>query len=1166
MNIIIISLSLIEILQSRKKLVSLLLPTIVIANYPAAAQVSTPVTKVVDSTAYTYTSDIFTSVQEAESRSRSSPAQNNISLAEKLAGAFQDELGIKGNFGATFFWETGGFPVFNRDGKAWDNTRSQTIDTNANDLLRNNQNLMAIFVISASVKPIEPAGNTFGGGNANNKTSNLGSTLLPQFQGGTLTVNQNTTYTQNFTLNGSTTNAIDANGRVSTFSGIFRDSSNTSGNIIFRDSSAPNIANVIRLQGRHTYTGSSTIESGNVLLDGGSFFKTSPVTVKPGARLGILSSTKAEAGSTVVGGPGSRSHLDINGTFKINGDLTLLERSRTLFNSGDISDTSLAAGTRSLSVTGVLTHNGENIDSRGGNYSINTGELRGSSNILVDGETLTLNIQKDSNFDGGIGDFNPGQQGGALIKKGNSTLVLTRDQGLANLRQLKIEEGQITLNNGNNGIILQTNIENGASLSLPKTSSELTSNSLDVKSSGILKGNGKITGRVLNEGRVRPGGNNSIGTLTVDGDYFQGLSNPNARLNIEVDGSSSDLLKITGDNRKVLLGGNLKISSLPNTHITPSNQYTAIDITGQGATGGELNLQTDRSGVIGSSGYLFARETDPAFATLDQNYYDICTSSDPNVQKGCTKLKFAWLQRSKQKSGGGTQQVLISPNTSTQVSVVTPTPSQSPQAVINNVKKTGGAITTASSGNTNTNTDVCTANSGNNALCKQQNQSGSGQNGSNTNNIEVAKTFDAGQASLGVVVTNGTTGGDPVKVNGVNSGYTTNQTKEAKVTPDFVSVYNALYSIPTRQQLNQALHSISAEPYASMQSVALEAIEQLGKNSLALNDRSVPLVRNETFCKLDDGTLIPADSPERPDTCDERTKTVGSRWSLLLDGTNTEANLDGTSDLASLDYNVFSTIYGLQYAFSPEWSAGGAFGYGQANLYNYEYANSRIQSDTYGGSLWGIYRPSANWKFSGLLGYMNLQYDSSRQMNFGGLNRTAEADWDGNAFTAALDAQYNWALNGDNSNPDAIRIKPRTFLSYAVHNQGSFSEFGAQSLNLDVDSHTADSLLWGIGFTLETPIRLSSTNRLIPRFTVGYEYDFMGDADEEHELTASFSELPALGSKDVLGQNRGANALDLGLSIELETSDSVSLYAGVNGGFWSNGTEVSYGGGLKYSW
>ena len=122
------------------------------------------------------------------------------------------------------------------------------------------------------------------------------------------------------------------------------------------------------------------------------------------------------------------------------------------------------------------------------------------------------------------------------------------------------------------------------------------------------------------------------------------------------------------------------------------------------------------------------------------------------------------------------------------------------------------------------------------------------------------------------------------------------------VTPDFANVIAAFFSIPTRIELNQALHSITAEPYASMQSVALEAMEQFGKNSLDLTDRSVPLTHTQTFCKTDNSSIVPADSPERPTTCDEREKTVGSRWSLLL---------YGTSELASLNYNVFSTIYGL---------------------------------------------------------------------------------------------------------------------------------------------------------------------------------------------------------------------------------------------------------------
>jgi outer membrane autotransporter protein len=148
----------------------------------------------------------------------------------------------------------------------------------------------------------------------------------------------------------------------------------------------------------------------------------------------------------------------------------------------------------------------------------------------------------------------------------------------------------------------------------------------------------------------------------------------------------------------------------------------------------------------------------------------------------------------------------------------------------------------------------------------------------------------------------------------------------------------------------------------------------------------------------------------------------------------------------------------------------------------------------------------------------------------------------------------------------AVRVKPRTFLSYALHNQGTIQESGAGALDLKIDSHTADSLLYSIGFTLETPIVTGKASRLIPRLSVGYEYDFNGDSNEEHQLTASFANLTALGSSDVLGQNRGANAVDVALSLEYESSETLSLYGNVGGAFWNNGNEINYGAGVRLRW
>ena len=98
----------------------------------------------------------------------------------------------------------------------------------------------------------------------------------------------------------------------------------------------------------------------------------------------------------------------------------------------------------------------------------------------------------------------------------------------------------------------------------------------------------------------------------------------------------------------------------------------------------------------------------------------------------------------------------------------------------------------------------------------------------------------------------------------------------------------------------------------------------------------------------------------------------------------------------------------------------------------------------------------------------------------------------------------------DNSN--AIKLRPNLFISYASHHQGRFTETGADLLNLELHSHTADSLLAGLGMELELPFVLNASNRHIPRFFVGYEHDFMGDTNQEHELKTEFAMVPALGS------------------------------------------------------
>ncbi len=1001
------------------------------------------------------------------------PWLGDQALAEALANAFKTQLGTDSGSsrnGPSFTYEiVPGINPSNSDapGWEWDTLGNKAIERSyavnpftgwtrsAVNPTRPEIRFAVLVNAFAALSPITPSGNA-----SINKTSSLGSSLLPVFQGGTLTVDQaNATVSQNFTLDNSSTNAIDANGNDAVFSGIFSNASGgATGQISFLNS-VTGTNKTTTLTATNTYTGKTTVGERIFLAlrEGGSISQSNAIEIQRGGRL--------------------------------------------------------------------------NIDYRNSSFKDTESRLQ---NVSGDGDLqpntpIEVAITQDSNFSGRI-------QGIANLRKtGAATWTLSNSQN--NL--VGSSSGNFTIEAGK--VDLQGSMRAGQVIVDPGAA-------LDTS------GSSTITGDLINLGTISISPGDAIGTLTVDGSY--GQLSP-GRLSIEVDGTGSDLLKIIGDNRGIILGGEMNISTVPGTQITAGKSYTAISVP-KGTQGGEASLNTS-FGVVGASGYQFVRETDPEFSKLDGGKAQAC---DPANPADCTELRFGWIQLAppqKDQSGSKTRQTPTS----------LPTTLKTGKQTITKVKQTGGALTTASSGGTKTNKETCIANTGSANSCKQLIRPGSGVTASNNNSINTAKQIDAGSTSVQAAVVQGVTGGKPVLSSiGTDTGYTTQQVKQARVTSDFVEVSTQLFSIPTRQQLNRALHQISAEPYASMQSVALEALEQFRANTLALtNGQRLPFIVEEQACEAPEPSDQAADKSQlQADNCKPVTRQKLTPWSLLIDGSNTQATLNGTNDLASLDYNIFSSSYGLQYDFNPQWSAGAAFGYGRANLYNYEYSNTRIESSTYSGAAWGIYRPSEAWKFTALAGYMNLQYDSDRNISFGGLNRNASANWSGNGFTSALAAEYDWILSGNKASRNAVRIKPSTYFSYALHNQGSFSESGAESLNLQVDSHTADSLIYGIGFTLETPIVTGKTSRLIPRLYVGYEYDFNGDTNEEHQLTSSFAEVPALGSIDVLGQNRGANAVDVALSLEYETSDTLSLYGNVGGAFWSNGNEINYGAGLRLRW
>lgn len=369
---------------------------------------------------------------------------------------------------------------------------------------------------------------------------------------------------------------------------------------------------------------------------------------------------------------------------------------------------------------------------------------------------------------------------------------------------------------------------------------------------------------------------------------------------------------------------------------------------------------------------------------------------------------------------------------------------------------------------------------------------------------------------------------------------------------DFNNVLSIVALLPDAAQTESSFHQVIAEPYASMLSVALESMDRFRQAALAgAGTGKVPRQR-----------ILKTPSPDAKKSVIEEFEVTP--WSVFTDISNTQANLDGTnSGLSDFNYSILQSILGVEYAVSPSLTTGAVFGYGRSTLYNFEFADVDLTSDNFSAALFGTYRPG-RFSFTGLLGYTCFSYQSTRQIQFGTpqagyVDRTANADWVAHGLTGAIEATYTWSLG-------PVNIIPETMLATAWQFQPGFTESGADSLDLAVDSTNVGSLIFGLGIVIEAPIKITKSLVLTPKIRAAWEHDFLGDDTQDHEVDASFANVPEPGSLTVLGQNRGSDELSLSGALELAVNDRWTFFGGFEWADWSNGTEATYGGGIRYSW
>ncbi|MFA6970486.1 MAG: autotransporter outer membrane beta-barrel domain-containing protein [Gallionella sp.] len=323
---------------------------------------------------------------------------------------------------------------------------------------------------------------------------------------------------------------------------------------------------------------------------------------------------------------------------------------------------------------------------------------------------------------------------------------------------------------------------------------------------------------------------------------------------------------------------------------------------------------------------------------------------------------------------------------------------------------------------------------------------------------------------------------------------------------DLENVYtnlDLLYFGPTVMQLRQALSQISPLRYDNLASDAL-------RTNVMFNDMTDQRVSNLMY----DGVAIELPSEQGEQKLD-------SAW-VRLAGSSQRAGDSGfnahtSAIFAGIDGQISAdTRIGFSAGFihsDLDWTGGlGGVKTDYAKLGAYAvqlYGNGFVQ----GGFNAGISQGAAN-----------------RRITFSTLDRSATSSldaWEGNA---RIRVGYRYSFEG-------VKVVPAASLDYFYQNRDGFSEKGADSLNLRVQSTTNRTLRSHAGLTASWDSILRNAMVLTPQFQLGWAHVRpLG----ERAITASIE-----GQSDrftVYGDTKTTDALTTGVGINLISGKNLLLF------------------------
>ena len=365
-------------------------------------------------------------------------------------------------------------------------------------------------------------------------------------------------------------------------------------------------------------------------------------------------------------------------------------------------------------------------------------------------------------------------------------------------------------------------------------------------------------------------------------------------------------------------------------------------------------------------------------------------------------------------------------------------------------------------------------------------------------------------------------------------------------TGDFSTVLNALAGLST-QQGPAALNTISGQPYSGFGSMNLLA-NQLFMNTLG---QQIALARTggpgAIRVALAEVCQVACDSQEPP------------RWGAWFSGLGGAGGLGGNANAGSLTYNFGGAAVGVDYRLDPRFLVGLAFGYSSGRQWVSGFQGTGY-TDTYSAALYASFSQGGFYA-DALAGYAYGDNRLQRVMQIPGLaTRYANGGVGANQFLGQIEAGYK--IGFGLSETAQASITPFARFQTVAASQKGFSEWGAQSLNLQVQQQNTTSVRTVLGVDLAAGLPLGSERSLGVTLRLGWAHDY---ADTTRPMTASFAGAPAV-PFTVYGAQPMRDSAVIGLGLSTQIATSTQLYLRYDGELNGRDDNHTFSAGLRMTW